>query len=148
MSIIEDNNTLKSICKELSKSQFIAIDTEFMRDNTFWPKLCLIQMATSNTTAIIDPLADGIDLSPIDLIMKDNKTLVFIEVRYRSYDHFGSAAESITKKKQNRIIQTAQHFIMSHQVTEAIRFDVVAVAPDTSKKMTCNWIKNVFQDCL
>jgi len=84
----------------------------------------------------------------IDLIMKDNKTLVFIEVRYRSYDHFGSAAESITKKKQNRIIQTAQHFIMSHQVTEAIRFDVVAVVPDTSKKMTCNWIKNVFQDCL
>ncbi|HHZ70384.1 MAG TPA: YraN family protein [Methylococcaceae bacterium] len=84
----------------------------------------------------------------IDLIMNDNKTLVFIEVRYRSYDHFGSAAESITKKKQNRIIQTAQHFIMSRQVTAAIRFDVVAVEPDTSKKVTCNWIKNVFQDCL
>ncbi|MDP7536914.1 MAG: YraN family protein [Methylococcales bacterium] len=84
----------------------------------------------------------------IDLIMNDQKTFVFIEVRYRSYDYFGSATESITKSKQNRIIKTAQHFIMAHQINNAIRFDVVAVGPDTSKNTTCHWIKNVFQDCL
>ncbi len=84
----------------------------------------------------------------IDLIMKDNNILVFIEVRYRSYNTFGSATESITKKKQNRIIKTAQHFIMTNQITEAIRFDVVAITPNTSKDVSCNWIKNVFQDCL
>lgn len=84
----------------------------------------------------------------IDLIMNDQKIFVFIEVRYRSYDYFGSATESITKSKQNRIIKTAQHFIMSHRVSNAIRFDVVAVVPDPLKNTTCHWIKNVFQDCL
>ncbi len=84
----------------------------------------------------------------IDLIMNDQNTFVFIEVRYRSYDYFGSATESITKSKQNRIIKTAQHFIMAHQVNNAIRFDVVAVVPDKSKNTTCHWIKNAFQDCL
>ncbi|MDC0074415.1 ribonuclease D [Alphaproteobacteria bacterium] len=75
MSLITDNNILKDVCNKLSKSSFIAIDTEFMRENTYWPKLCLIQLATPTYNAIIDPLASGIDLKPLDDIM-ENKEII------------------------------------------------------------------------
>lgn len=77
----------------------------------------------------------------IDLIMKDkNHTLVFIEVRFRNNDKYGSAAESITKTKQNRIITATQVFLSTSKFDCPIRFDVIAI----SGNGTINWIKNAF----
>ena len=49
----------------MAKSNFVTVDTEFIRETTFWPELCLIQMATPEVTALVDPLAPGIDLAPV-----------------------------------------------------------------------------------
>jgi ribonuclease D len=74
--LIEDSETLAELCARLAKSPFVAIDTEFMRENTFWPELCLIQVADTNEAAAIDPKAPGIDLTPLlDLMTKNEEIL-------------------------------------------------------------------------
>src|SRR5690554_7905136 len=66
----------------------------------------------------------------IDLIMLHEKVLVFIEVRFRRTAAFGSAAETVTRRKQARIIQTAEQYLQRHRLAhESCRFDVVAVSP-------------------
>ena len=74
--LIEDSATLANLCARLSESPFIAIDTEFMRENTFWPDLCLIQVADANEAAAIDPKAPGIDMTPLLDLMTKNKDIL------------------------------------------------------------------------
>lgn len=76
----------------------------------------------------------------IDLIMAEVTTLVIIEVRFRHSDKYGSALESITPKKQSRIIATTQHYLSSRRTDSPIRFDVVALSGDGSLQ----WVKNAF----
>ncbi|HEY6917299.1 MAG TPA: ribonuclease D, partial [Allosphingosinicella sp.] len=57
--LITDSESLAALCKRLSTASFVAVDTEFMRENTYWPELCLVQIADENEAAAIDPLADG-----------------------------------------------------------------------------------------
>jgi ribonuclease D len=64
MRIVTETAELKALAAELEQAPFVAIDTEFMRDQTYWPKLCLIQAAGPHVEAIIDPLAEGVDLAP------------------------------------------------------------------------------------
>lgn len=74
--LIEDSKTLADLCARLSKASFVAVDTEFMRENTYWPELCLIQIADDNEAAAIDPMADGIDLTPLlDLLVSNEDVL-------------------------------------------------------------------------
>src|SRR6201986_3681538 len=62
MRIVETNEALAALLAELSSAPYLALDTEFLRDQTYYPKLCLIQVAAPGFEAIIDPLAPGIDL--------------------------------------------------------------------------------------
>ncbi len=77
----------------------------------------------------------------LDLVMSDQQTLVIVEVRFRQSDKFGSALESITPKKQSRIIAATKHYIMSNSTNSQIRFDVIAI----SGNQKINWIRNAFQ---
>ncbi|ARQ09614.1 ribonuclease D [Rhizobium etli] len=73
--MIETTADLAAACKELAKSDFITIDTEFLRETTFWPELCLIQMASPTMEVLVDPLAKGIDLASFFELMADTKVL-------------------------------------------------------------------------
>ncbi len=77
----------------------------------------------------------------IDLIAEDNDTLVFLEVRFRKNDHYGSALESVTTRKQKKITTTARYYLAENNIGESrpIRFDVVGI---TQNKI--QWIKNAF----
>ena len=75
MEMITTTEALQKACNVLNKSEFVTVDTEFLRETTYWPKLCLIQMACPGYDVIVDPLADGIDLSPFFELMK-NETVV------------------------------------------------------------------------
>ncbi|HEY9032712.1 MAG TPA: YraN family protein [Pseudomonadales bacterium] len=80
----------------------------------------------------------------IDLIMRDKDTLVFVEVRYRSNNRHGSAAESVDQRKQQKILHTARHFLASHGEFQQMycRFDVLAI--DQANPSPFNWLKNAF----
>src|SRR6476620_7496780 len=75
MRIITETAELKGFVDELERGPFAAIDTEFMRDQTYWPKLCLIQAAGPESAAIIDPLAKGIDLTPLYHLLGTKKVM-------------------------------------------------------------------------
>jgi ribonuclease D len=70
MRIIEDNAALAAFLAELSSAPYLALDTEFLRDQTYYPKLCLIQVAAPEVEGIIDPLANGLDLNPFYDLLK------------------------------------------------------------------------------
>ena len=74
--LITKSEDLKALVDRLSAHPFIAVDTEFMRENTYWPDLCLIQVASSDEAAAIDPKAEGIDLKPLlDLFVSNEEVL-------------------------------------------------------------------------
>ncbi|MEO1421209.1 MAG: ribonuclease D, partial [Pseudomonadota bacterium] len=82
MQVITDTKSLEAACRDLSTAEFVTVDTEFMREQTFWPKLCLIQAASAELELIIDPLADGIDLSAFwDLMTNESVVKVFHAAR-------------------------------------------------------------------
>ena len=74
--LITTTDALAALCERLAKSDFVTVDTEFMRENTYWPELCLVQIADSNEAAAIDPLADGIDLKPLLDLMCENEDVL------------------------------------------------------------------------
>jgi ribonuclease D len=69
MKLITTTDELAAFCKPLSGADYVAVDTEFMRERTYWPRLCLAQVAGPDEAAAIDALADGIDLGPLDDLM-------------------------------------------------------------------------------
>ena len=73
--MIADTKSLDAFCKRLTHAPYVAVDTEFMRDTTYWPRLCLVQVAGPEDEAVIDPLAKGIDLKPLLKLMADARVL-------------------------------------------------------------------------
>ena len=64
MSVITNTAALSAICAEFATADFITIDTEFMREKTYYPQLCLVQLASDDKAIAVDTLADGLDLAP------------------------------------------------------------------------------------
>ena len=71
MTPLTTTAAVAAFCEQIQGQPFVAVDTEFMRETTYWPKLCLIQAATPTVEAVIDPLAPDIDLSPFLALMAD-----------------------------------------------------------------------------
>ena len=75
MEILDTTAGLAALCERLSNHEFVTVDTEFMRETTYYPKLCLIQIASESEAAIIDPLAEGLSLDPLFRLMADPSVL-------------------------------------------------------------------------
>ncbi len=76
LPLITQSGPLAELCARLSQSDFVAVDTEFMRESTYWPLLCLIQIADEHVAAAIDPLAEGIDLTPLLELLTNNEEVL------------------------------------------------------------------------
>ncbi|CDZ56064.1 ribonuclease D [Neorhizobium galegae] len=80
--MIQTTAALEEACIQLAQSDFITIDTEFLRETTFWPELCLIQMASPTVEVLVDPLAKGLSLKPFfELMANPAVTKVFHAAR-------------------------------------------------------------------
>ncbi len=75
MTPITTTEALRAFCERLADQPFITVDTEFMRETTYWPRLCLIQAASATDAAIIDPMAEGLDLEPFLDLLRDPKII-------------------------------------------------------------------------
>ncbi len=74
--LITDSATLANLCARLSQADYVMVDTEFMRESTYWPELCLIQIADTEEAAAIDPKAPGLDMAPLlDLLVNNDDVL-------------------------------------------------------------------------
>jgi ribonuclease D len=79
---ITEQSALEDLCGKLAESDFICVDTEFHRETTYWPELCLVQASAPGVEGLIDPLAEDLDIGPfLDLIAMDNRVKVFHAAR-------------------------------------------------------------------
>ncbi len=76
LPLITESKPLAALCKRLAKSNFVAVDTEFMRESTYWPDLCLIQIADEHEAAAIDPKAEGLDMKPLLDLLTNNEDVL------------------------------------------------------------------------
>ena len=76
--LITTTDALAELCERLGKGDFVCVDTEFMRENTYWPELCLVQIGDEHEAAAIDPLAKGIDLKPLLDLLTENEDVLKI----------------------------------------------------------------------
>ncbi|MGE7470143.1 ribonuclease D [Bosea sp. NPDC003192] len=75
MNLISTTEELASACSRLATHPFVTVDTEFLRETTYYPKLCLIQMASPDEAVMVDPLAEGLDLAPFMALMTDQNVV-------------------------------------------------------------------------
>jgi len=75
MDLITTTADLAAVCDRLARHPFITVDTEFLRETTYFPQLCVLQMASPEESAVVDALADGIDLAPFFALMANEKVL-------------------------------------------------------------------------
>ncbi len=82
MSLITSSDAVRAVCERLSRHSFVTVDTEFLRETTFWPMVCVIQIASDEEAVAIDALADGIDLAPFyELMANQSVVKVFHSAR-------------------------------------------------------------------
>lgn len=95
MQIVSSTAELKEVCQRLASADYITVDTEFLRDTTYWPKLCLIQVAGPNDEIIIDPLLDGIDLESFFELMTNHNVLKVFHAARQDLEIFYYLSQTI-----------------------------------------------------
>jgi ribonuclease D len=95
MEWIDTSAELTRLCNRLATHPFVTVDTEFMRETTYYPKLCLIQIASEDEVALIDPLADGMDLSPFFALMADANVIKVFHAARQDIETFWNIAKVI-----------------------------------------------------
>jgi ribonuclease D len=81
-ALITDTASLAALCERLGHEKVVTVDTEFMRERTYWPELCVVQLGSPTDTAVVDALAPGLDLAPLGaLLAKPDVTKVFHAAR-------------------------------------------------------------------
>jgi ribonuclease D len=74
--LITTSDALAELCARLAKADFVTVDTEFMRENTYWPELCLLQIADTEEAAAIDPMAPGLNMEPLFDLLTQNEDVL------------------------------------------------------------------------
>jgi len=88
MVLITKTDELRDFCARLSTAEFVTVDTEFLRDKTYWPILCLVQVGGPDEAAAIDTLAEGIDLEPLFELMRNTDVLKVFHAGRQDFEIF------------------------------------------------------------
>jgi len=71
-ALVTTSAELSALCQRLCSESFVTVDTEFMRERTYWPELCVVQLGGEREVAVVDALAPGLDLSPLGALLADD----------------------------------------------------------------------------
>jgi ribonuclease D len=148
MTLITTTKDLKALCTRLKKTEFVTVDTEFIRERTFWARLCLIQVAGPDEAVAIDPLAEGMDLSPFFELMQNKKVLkVFhacrqdLEIFYKESGALPSPifdtqiAAMVCGYGEQASYEFLVNTVLKKQLDKSSRFTDWAQRPLTSKQL-------------
>lgn len=97
MNLITTQAALNTFCDAASQKPFICVDTEFMRESTFYSILCLIQAATDDDEVIIDPLAEGLDLTPFNALLMNNDIIKVLHAARQDMEIFYQMCSAVPK---------------------------------------------------
>ena len=144
MTPITTTADLKAFCDKIRDQPFVAVDTEFMRETTYWPKLCLIQAAAATAEACIDPLAEGLDLEPFLEIMRDERILKVFHAARQDVEIFNNL------KAMPRPLFDTQVAAMAGGYGEQIAYDALVrnmlkIELDKSSRFT-DWARRPLTD--
>jgi ribonuclease D len=95
MSLLSTTSELAAVCRRLAAHPFVTVDTEFLRETTFWPKLCVVQLASPDEAVAVDALADGIDLAPLFELMADPRVEKVFHAARQDIEIFWNLAKLI-----------------------------------------------------
>jgi len=144
MTTITTTAELAAFCNELKGQPFIAVDTEFMRETTYWPKLCLIQVASPDTEACIDPLADGIDLTPLLDVLRDTSILKVFHAARQDVEIFNNLNAMPTPLFDTQVAGMAAGF--GEQIAyDALVRQMLKIELDKSSRFT-DWARRPLSD--
>jgi ribonuclease D len=94
-TLISDSDALAQFCARQKATPFVAVDTEFMRERTYWPILCVVQVAGPEEAVAIDALAPGIDLAPLLALMADPETLKVFHAARQDLEIFFQLSDEV-----------------------------------------------------
>jgi ribonuclease D len=97
MNVIATTEDLARACERLAANPFVTVDTEFMRETTYYPKLCLVQVASTEEDLIIDPLAEGLDLEPFFALLRHEEVVKVFHAARQDIEIFWHMAQTIPK---------------------------------------------------
>ncbi|MBF0130632.1 MAG: ribonuclease D [Alphaproteobacteria bacterium] len=95
MTLVTDTESLAAFCERLSHADFVTVDTEFMREKTYWSQLCLVQLGGPDEAKCVDPLAPGIDLTPLYDLMANERVLKVFHAARQDLEIFLEMAQAI-----------------------------------------------------
>ena len=95
MVLIDSADALATFCQRQANADYVTVDTEFMRDKTYWPQLCLVQIAGPEEAAAVDPLAPGMDLGPLLALMADTRILKVFHAARQDIEIFVNLAGAV-----------------------------------------------------
>jgi ribonuclease D len=145
MTPITSTAELADFCARLEGQGFVAVDTEFMRETTYWPKLCLIQAASpGGIEATIDPLAEGLDLTPFLAVMRDVRILKVFHAARQDVEIFNNLGAIPTPLFDTQIAGMAAGF--GEQVAyDALVRKILKIEIDKSSRFT-DWARRPLTD--
>ena len=97
MHYVKESKQLKKLCTQFNNAKHLTIDTEFIREKTYWPKLCLIQIYDGKEKVIIDPLEKNLDLDPFFKILNDKKIIKIFHAGRQDIEIFYNLTKKIPK---------------------------------------------------
>jgi ribonuclease D len=145
MTPITTTADLAAFCDRLASQPFVAVDTEFMRETTYWPKLCLIQAASpGGVEAVIDPLADGLDLGPFLRVLGDDSIVKVFHAARQDIEIFSNLGAIPRPLFDSQIAAMAAGF--GEQVAyDALVRQMLKVDLDKSSRFT-DWARRPLSD--
>jgi len=139
MTLITATTDLAAFCDQLRRQPFVAVDTEFMRETTYWPKLCLIQAGNLEIEAAIDPLAEGLDLKPFLDVLADPKIMKVFHAARQDLEIFNNLGVMPAPLFDSQIAAMAAGF--GEQVAyDALVRQMLKVELDKSSRFT-DWAR-------
>jgi len=97
MNVITSSAKLAAACERLARHPYVTVDTEFMRETTYYPKLCLLQVASVEEALLIDPLDQGLDLTPFFSLLQDERVVKVFHAARQDIEIFWHMARTIPK---------------------------------------------------